>query len=306
MTFKSYLLSKGKSQATAQIMERSLYRFLNWCESDRGNIEAEYATYNEVLDYVKTLQREGLSQSTVRVQVNGLKHYFTWCVDRKIREDNPIQQIQVKGIKRKHLYHILTIKELEELYVSYPVLKIEDEKQADSFWFRGSYLALKRSRVALGLIIWQALSLGELENLTIKDVKLRDGKIFIAGARRSNERELKLEATQIMDMMEYLNEIRPELLKSSKQETERLFVLTKGSGALTNMIHYLSQKIQEINPNIKNLKQVRASVITYWLKHYNLREVQYRAGHRYVSSTEAYQINDLEGLQEDITKYHPF
>ena len=29
------------------------------------------------------------------------------------------------------------------------------------------------------------------------------------------------------------------------------------------------------------------------------------AGHRYVSSTEAYKINDLEGLQEDIGKFHP-
>ena len=24
----------------------------------------------------------------------------------------------------------------------------------------------------------------------------------------------------------------------------------------------------------------------YWLKHYNIREVQYMAGHRYISSTE--------------------
>jgi integrase/recombinase XerD len=29
------------------------------------------------------------------------------------------------------------------------------------------------------------------------------------------------------------------------------------------------------------------------------------AGHRYVSSTEAFLINDLEGLQEEIDKFHP-
>jgi hypothetical protein len=29
------------------------------------------------------------------------------------------------------------------------------------------------------------------------------------------------------------------------------------------------------------------------------------AGHRYVSSTEAYQINNIEELQDDIKKYHP-
>jgi integrase/recombinase XerD len=29
------------------------------------------------------------------------------------------------------------------------------------------------------------------------------------------------------------------------------------------------------------------------------------AGHRYVSSTEAYLVNDMDDLQEDINKYHP-
>ena len=38
---------------------------------------------------------------------------------------------------------------------------------------------------------------------------------------------------------------------------------------------------------------------------YNLREVQYMSGHKFVSSTEAYLVNDLEDLQEDIAKYHP-
>ena len=34
----------------------------------------------------------------------------------------------------------------------------------------------------------------------------------------------------------------------------------------------------------------------------NPYQVQYLAGHRYVSSTEVYRVNDLE---ENIAKYHP-
>ena len=52
----------------------------------------------------------------------------------------------------------------------------------------------------------------------------------------------------------------------------------------------------------KSTKQVRASVIVKWLKMYNLREARYLAGHRYVSSTEKYKQNDLEGLQEEVQK----
>jgi phage regulator Rha-like protein len=40
-------------------------------------------------------------------------------------------------------------------------------------------------------------------------------------------------------------------------------------------------------------KQLRASVIVKWLKIYNLRKVQYMAGHRYISATEAYRQNEI-------------
>jgi integrase/recombinase XerD len=56
---------------------------------------------------------------------------------------------------------------------------------------------------------------------------------------------------------------------------------------------------------VKNAQQIRASVITKWLKSHNLREVQYLAGHRYISSTESYLQNDMEELIEEINQYHP-
>jgi len=49
-----------------------------------------------------------------------------------------------------------------------------------------------------------------------------------------------------------------------------------------------------------------ASVIINWLKHYNLREVQYMASHRYVSSTERCRTDNLEDLQKELEKYYPF
>jgi integrase/recombinase XerD len=63
--------------------------------------------------------------------------------------------------------------------------------------------------------------------------------------------------------------------------------------------------IKKDNPEILHPKQIRASVITYWLKNHNLRQVQYMAGHKYVSSTERYQLNNLFKLQGEVNKYHP-
>jgi len=67
----------------------------------------------------------------------------------------------------------------------------------------------------------------------------------------------------------------------------------------------LVKLIQLKHHNLKDIRQIRTSIITNWLKIYNLRKVQYMAGHRYVSSTELYQLNNIEELQDDIMKYHP-
>jgi len=75
--------------------------------------------------------------------------------------------------------------------------------------------------------------------------------------------------------------------------------------ALNNTLNKLLQQITKLEPKVKTLQQLRASVITAWLKTHNLREAQHKAGHRYVSNTEAYLINDLEGLAEDVARFHP-
>ena len=60
-----------------------------------------------------------------------------------------------------------------------------------------------------------------------------------------------------------------------------------------------------MNSKVVSFNHIRTSVITHWLKIHNLRQTQYMAGHRFVSSTEAYLINDLDDLQEEIARFHP-
>ena len=301
MNFKNYLLSQGKSTLTADGYVRNLSYYLNWCEDQ--NLDPDNARYNDVLGFIKSIQQRGIEQSTVRTYVDGVKHYFSWLQSREIREDNPVQHIKVMGIKRKQLYHILTMQELEQLYEKYHSIESDTSTQNQN-WYKQSLLALKRSKVILGLMIWQGMKTEEIQKLTIHDIKLREGKINIPSGRKYNGRELKLQAPQIMDLMEYIMQVRTEILNISKEQTDLLFISTK-KGTISNSFHYLITKLKELNPSIKSAQQIRACVITHWLKNYNLRQVQQMAGHRYVSSTESYFINDLDGLQEDIEKFHP-
>jgi site-specific recombinase XerD len=105
--------------------------------------------------------------------------------------------------------------------------------------------------------------------------------------------------------MEYTLQTRPELLKLTGKAGDQLFVSVGAGSRLNNTLNKLLEQITRIEPKVNTLQQLRASVITHWIKTLNLREAQYRAGHRYVSSTEAYLINDLEGLAEDVARFHP-
>ena len=170
---------------------------------------------------------------------------------------------------------------------------------------KNNQLARVRNKIILGLIIYQGMRTEELARIEIQDLKLREGKIFITGSRRTEERTMKLESHQVYDLLEYTNTTRKQILTATKKNSSKVFISVGTSLNFQNIMQKLMQSVRGINPKIKDLNQIRTSVITNWLKVHNLRKVQYMAGHRYVSSTEAYQQNNIEELQEDIKKYHP-
>jgi integrase/recombinase XerD len=152
----------------------------------------------------------------------------------------------------------------------------------------------------------QGLNSGEIASLKLSDVKLREGKIYIASKKRSNRRTLQLEAHQLYDLIDYINTTRRKQLEKTGIETEQLFFNERGAKKFFCMLQSLLSFIRKQNPKVKNLEQIRASVITHWVKIYDLRKAQYLSGHKYVRTTESYKQNNLDDLKADIKNYHPF
>ncbi len=293
-SIKQYLESRGLSTATVESYYRQIMDYIMWCASKQ--IEVEEANMNEVMGYVHYLKQKGQNQATISRQIVSLKHYYSWLVKRDIRNDNPVNGINIKGVKKRKLYDILSHRELESIYASYPPkvghgsLKTEIDK---------------RNKVVVGLLVYQGLNSRDLSNLELKDVHLREAKIYIKGSRSSNERLLKVQAHQVIDLMEYQLQIRNRILEQSSKTTDQFILSSGSSDLLNNTLAKLLKQLKQQHPKIQNLHQIRTSVITHWLKQYNLREVQYMAGHKYVSSTESYRINDMQGLQDALDHCHP-
>jgi len=300
--FTQYLLLKGYSTSTAKRYVKDAIKFIEWAEKE--NVQIEQVSYSDVLHYIQG-KRNHVKQRTVSTNINSIKHYFNFLAITDQKIENPTTQIQIKGVKRKMLYDILSKQELESLFNNFEIPNEETSKHKNQNWFKTSQLASKRNKVILGLLIYQGLGTTELGRLTEKDLKLREGKIFIAGTRKSNERELKLEAHKVLDIMEYTLKIRNEILALTGKQSESLFVSAGESEHFRSIINKLIKKLNKQSSKVTSVLQIRTSVITHWLKIHNLRQVQHMAGHRYVSSTESYFVNDLDDLQEEISKFHP-
>lgn len=309
-SFKTYLVTQGKATSTVKAYTSYLLDFISYLDADDTAIEN--ATAKEVLSYLNHLKKKGQANQTRNIRLSVIKQFFTWQIETGSRVDHPIAHLKIRGTKGQKLYPILSKQELEALYTEYEV-PTASHKKANCNWFNSYQLSKQRNKAILSLMINQGITTPEVARLKLNDLKLKAGQVYIRGSRKSNERTLALKSNQIMELMEYQYTTRTALLKLQTSETDLLFLPTitagntaaLGTGSL-QIWKSLGRDIRQVHSNFINFKQVRTSVITHWLTQYNLREVQYMAGHRYVSSTEAYLVNELDGLSEDIEKFHPF
>jgi len=283
MTFEQYLQSKRYSPAT--ISRYRLYGdvFTGWLEQEQ--LTGEQASYNDVIAFMRHQQGKGKSKKTIHSQLNILRHYFTWLIAEGRREDNPAAGVYVRGIVRQLPANLLSGEELEELNRRYQLqLNVDGAK-----------------KIMLGLLIYQGLQTEEITRLESAHIHLTEGKIFIKGTSYSNERWLPLQAHQVVELQQYLqaNRFKEGLFLARPMRVDA------SERNISNRMRHMIVQLQKLNPKVINANQIRNSVITGWLQRYHLRQVQYMAGHKYVSSTQRYQVLNGNDWQSELQKYHP-
>lgn len=288
--YTTYLKKEGYTKKTIASKEIAAQYFTKWCKKQSTTaIEIDYKTS---LKYIKHLTRKGNSKKTINHKLSSVKTYFNYLISESYRIDNPIENVNVRGTQRSINYNLLEPEELEDLYYSYKTDIYQEEYH--------KYTS-KRNKIIVGLLVYQGLDAQDLKNLKTEHLHLNKGKIYVPSRKRSNARELELKPWQMMEFMEYINEVRKYLSQRLNIDTDQLFP----SGDRFIITNTIIKKLKKYNQKVESNKQIRASVITNWLSEYNLRKTQYLAGHRYISSTERYLQDDLENLHEIVNNYHP-
>jgi site-specific recombinase XerD len=283
MTFTNYLEQKKLSVATVRAYSKDIEIFTSFLAAE--NVQAKDFTYNDLLAFMQSCTAKGKSNKRLHMILCIVRHYCNYLIVTGQRTDNPAAGVFIKGLVRKLPSNLMSKEDLELLYKQYSIqLNVDTSK-----------------KIMLGLLIYQGLKVEEIIKVQAKHIQLLEAKLFIPGTKRSNERWLNIEAIQMNLLQEYL--------QKNKFKEGKLFIefikepLSEKN--INNRLQYIFGQLKKLNNNVISAKQIRNSVITEWLRKNNLRQVQYMAGHKYVSSTERYQVNNLEDLQNELQQHHP-
>lgn len=295
---------------TEEYSPATIRAFINYISAFLFYLRERYLSESKVkrtdmYDYINRCKTAGDSSKLINRKVAAVRKYYSYLQKRGRVEKNPADGLYLRTRSRRIPTGMMSEQELQNLYEDYPVTD----------------LRTARNKVILSLLTSQGLSTDDLRRLEPADIHLREGKIRIPGSSHEGGRTLKLEAHQVLELQDYLSKIRPAILESVKKKnitsgrkaehqdleklSRQLLISMNGSADIKNSLTHLVKALKQINPKIRSCSHIRQSVITGWLKRYDLRTVQYMSGHKWISSTERYQVDYLEDLQESINKCHP-
>lgn len=288
-TFRDYLLAKGEAFNTIRMRENTVNQFTKWLKEEE-DISFESVDYTTVLNYVEFCKSKQNVARTIGLNLKSLSHYFEYLIETERRKSNPAKLVQLKGVTKTLPTELLCLDELLTIY----------ELQT-SFG-----LVQKRNKVLLSLVVFQAVGSKELAQIEVRDIDLMKGLIYIPGIRTSNGRTLELKPHQLLLFQDYLMNVRPLILEQANKQSDRFLIsMGSGKGLLSNVISQIIRSLRVQYPKLRGLQQVRQSVVSHWVKSDGSRKAQYMAGHKYVSSTERYNTNELEELKKSIKNCFP-
>lgn len=314
--FTAYLQSKDLATVTQTTYLLKVNLFLNWYNSptQKEIINTEKKDILNYLEYLQTTKKQ--ANVTRRNTLIALHHYFTFLAKTGVITTVPTTFLKLRGTQKRHLYNNYTTEELTQLYDDFyhTFIRNFNDNHVPENQQKQAFLSRQRNYIMLGMLIYQGLQTNELQNINLEDIDLNKATLKITGNKKSNERTLNLNASQIGSLINYIENIRPKLLSyQNNQDSQWLFFTLPESSKsktdnknLMNVFYALQKQIRSIDQKFLRFRQIRTSVITHWIKTLGLRKAQYLAGHRYISSTEKYVPNNLENLTEDITKFNPF
>ncbi|PPR15087.1 MAG: Tyrosine recombinase XerD [Proteobacteria bacterium] len=282
--YKEFLLSvKGLALNTITVYENALESFVEF----QNNIID--VTDSDIESYIEFMSKKGLQASTQNHHLSTLKMFYSFLIQKKIIEENPLNLIDLpKKIKR--LPKAISEDEMKRLLQSCEGNESEDIRLRAMFY----------------LLYATGIRVSELANLKISDIQdaENDGFIRVLG-KGSKFRIVPIGETAKKYVKDYIQKARFEF---NPKGGEYLFPSPKYKNKpLTRQrVFQLLKEVSEPLGIYISPHGVRHSFATHLLENdANLRTVQKMLGHADLTTTEIYTSIADKQKQKVLEEKHP-
>ena len=287
-SYMNYIaVEKGLSRNTLDSYSGDLVRYTNFL-GELGITEIGKTSKMEVMAYLLSLWKQGLSAKTVARSVSVLRGFYRWLADEGALQGNPLEDMESPRTTRS-LPEVLSLGEVESL--------LNQPNPSNPIGIR--------DKAMLELLYATGLRVSELVHLVLNNVNLEAGYLIVLG-KGDRQRVVPMGQEALHWLRRYLEESRKRLL-ANKQNTH-VFVSQWGKGMSRQGFWKIIKKYGLMAGIRKNISPhiLRHSFASHLLEGgADLRSIQSLLGHVDISTTQIYTHVTRERLKKVHARYHP-
>lgn len=286
--FAYLAIERGASPLTIDAYAKDLALYREFLE-ERGRMQLAQATRDDIIAFQKDQLDKGFAVSTIERRLSAIKGLHRFALREGYVETDPAQAIPLPK-KPERLPGVLSVEQISSLLDSIDT----------------STPIGKRDATMLEVLYGCGLRVSELVNLDRSHMLVDEGFLRVFG-KGSKERMVPISGIAFDRMIEYLNDVRPELENPRTAANAALFLNARGGRLTRQSVHRIVTRAG-MSIGVKNLHPhtLRHSFATHLLEGgADLRSIQDMLGHADIATTQIYTHVQMTHLKEEYLAAHP-
>lgn len=286
--FAYLAIERGASPLTIDAYAKDLALYREFLEK-RDKTQLAQTVRDDIIAFQKDQLAEGFAVSTIERRLSAIKGLHRFALREGYVETDPAQAIPLPK-KPARLPDVLSIEQISSLLDSIDT----------------STPIGKRDATMLEVLYGCGLRVSELVNLDRSHMLVDEGFLRVFG-KGSKERMVPISGIAFDRMVEYLNDVRPELENPQTAANAALFLNARGGRLTRQSVHRIVTRAG-MSIGVKNLHPhtLRHSFATHLLEGgADLRSIQDMLGHADIATTQIYTHVQMTHLKEEYLAAHP-
>ena len=286
---------RNMSAHTLRNYESDLDQFREFLFSieNRDDFPIEQVDRLTIREWMASLHTAGRKKSSIARKLASLRTLFQFLIREGKLESNPAKMVATPKIERKLPTHL----SMEDAvrFIETPDLSTD---------------LGRRDRAILEFLYATGIRVGELVNINLGDIDVRERTARVFGKRRK-ERIVPFHDTALQALMLYINETRSLFLANAplaERDGKACFLNYQGTRITTRSVGRMIDKYIKLCADVHKISphSLRHTFATHMLDSgADLRDIQELLGHARLSTTQIYTQVSMEKMIDVYSKAHP-